>query len=386
MPTSSSVFLLTGGKSIRRALKSLFDVNKGFSLVDAPPLTCPEAIASFLSDFSNDNPAILFELSSDSSSRADLSGIEIARQLRRDFNYQGPLIALGWLSQSEMGQKYSLFKPGVPGSFYLSLPVTGNKLFSALTNASSLTKTDYQEVVLQHCGVKEDARILIHQIAGLFYRLEAALQRIPRQAISESDLLGLKEPIQSLKEQFLKYNLSESAKLTNQILDNLSCVQSAKTIRECLSLLDEIDSGFKNYDEPEEPETNLPSSAPSGFENVLIIDDDGLPLETATFFEKHGYVINILTSTDEAAATLFADPPDVLICDQTLGDDPDAGHKLMNLARTSPTCRLVIALSGSALEPEQVPEADAVCSGPLAKTEVGARRIHQIICRWAMNE
>lgn len=129
--------------------------------------------------------------------------------------------------------------------------------------------------------------------------------------------------------------------------------------------------------------TVLAARAPEAYRHILVADDDGYPAECVSYLEACGYRVEVVTDTGEAAQIITADPADVLLCDMTWGLDPGAGQRLMELAAAESAFKLIVAMSGAPVTPGEAPHAGAICAGPVAKTEVGARQLHDLVRRWA---
>lgn len=323
--------------------------------------------------------AIFIEASLSAQNRSEPSGIKFGQYLRRECGFRGYLIFLGFLPKDRMELRLSLLEKGVPGSEYLQLPVSAAQLEAAGRRIRDLSVGELRNVVLAHCGLREKIRSRIHSIANRINQPQDCKTGSPREhSLLANEVIGFREDL-------ARYELDSAVRLADKLVN---IVQAKKQMidldrRRLLEVLDQIDVSFASAEARGVSSSSYCNSrALIGYDTMLIADDDGYPDLGLDYFIELGYSVTLVTSYDEAASTLSADPGAVFLCDQTFGDDSSAGRKLMALARRE-QWKLIIALSGASLEPAEVPEADAICAGPLAKLDTGARRIHQIICEWA---
>jgi CheY-like chemotaxis protein len=347
------------------------------------PLHDSQSLAR-LADLHNIDVAFI-ETSLSENNRSEHKGIKVGQYLRRECFYKGYIVFLGYLPQMLLAHRFSIVGPNIPGGEYVQLPAKSEDICSAAKRAYRLSESQFRDVLLIHCGVREELRANIHQLSNL---MTQTLVRIGRGLNTSLDRSKTLCDLTSLQDKLNHYGFGYCSTLITNMIPVLSQGQDEEPtrVRKLLQRLNELEQALfvpSEVGESEGAYLNYP--APSGYNTILIADDDDYPAEGVHYLEERGYSVNIVCSYEEAGLTLTADPPDVFVCDQTFGEDSRAGRKLMALAQESVDCKFVIALSGSILTPAEVPEADAICAGPTAKTEDGARLLHTLICKWAMS-
>lgn len=374
-----NVDILAATKPLQRALEALFDDPSSYKSIAHDGIwQYREEIARFLQQRSSE--VLLLEASLSRVRRTDLTGVQLARILRKEYQFRGAFVFLGFFPLARMAQQFSLLEEGVPGTEYIQLPVSAIQICEALDRAVVLTEEQLRSVVAVHCGVREEVDSIIHRVSNVLTR------SLPQNQIGTGSEVGLlHDECTHLRDCLRTYRLEQPAILMESALNWLKTDDplTEVTIKAALGQLDAVQKTFWPAPHVRQPTIELLGLAPAGFETILVADDDGYPLEAVAYLEERQYSVEVIRSFEEVVLTLAADPPTVFVCDQTFGDDSGAGHRLMALARQNPICRFIVALSGSALRAEEVPEADAICAGPTAKTEVGAQALHREICRWA---
>jgi hypothetical protein len=368
------VLILASTNALQTAVESVVRTCKRTTLVlNEKELELRLEIASFTT--------ALIEISLSSDGRSNFSGIRLAQLLRRKYDFQGALIFVGFPSLEVISADFTLLKAEVPGVTYLCAPFSASQLCGAIENTRSITAEELAHVVVAHCGIREEIRKAIHDLT---HRLYLAMECDGVAGADADSLANLASEIGQLSTQLNRY-FSEQISAYLAELDQYAAgleTLDKNRIERLLSLIDQIDSRLKPETSPKDQTTAWPAISPEGYETLFIADDNGFSEAGIQYLEACGYSIVVERSVEAAQATLSADPGSVFLCDQTFGDDSSAGRNLMALARRE-KWKLIIALSGASLDPAEVPEADAICAGPLAKLDTGARRIHQIICEWA---
>ena len=383
---SGPLLALTATETLNAALVGLVRDRTGWDIKTAQISEDLQGIASIASN--GDIATIVMEVSLDSLWRCRMSGIEFAQSLRRGHGFSGAFVFLGFQKRQMLASGYSLLDASVAGTSYVRLPASAEDLIAALMEAKTLTRFEMQDVVLRHCGIGEDAFDQIHNLSRL---LNAGMRQIgnPAGGLTQDQARLLHEVLTQLRDNLLRCELVIQAKEVTLMIqsvipfkalneEGVSHLQKRLTVIEASLKPQSRDAGVSAA-------SDLPPLAPKNYETILVVDDDGCLPACVAYLAARGYGVSVQTDYEEAWLTLSADPSAVLLCDQTFGSDGAAGRRLMAHARTC-GWRLIIALSGGSLDRGEVPEAHSICAGPLAKTEEGARRVHEIICEWAAKQ
>jgi CheY-like chemotaxis protein len=340
-----------------------------------------EAVAAALEPGSLD--AVVIEASLSPQARSEFTGVKLAQHLRRELGYAGYLVLLGFMPREALAQRFSLVGEGVAGAEYVRLPAKADTFRMAVGRASALSEEQLREVVLAHCGLRDELRKLIHSISNSLHRgmPGGAWDATDAQAI----MSALRRETSRIRELSLRFDLASAADIAARMLEMSSPDAIAHDGRDDLdSLLDKLDAEVMAATPVRGRAPGTPEAkAPVGFDTILVADDDGYAVESAAFLEERGYSVTVTSTYEEAALIISSDPCAVLLCDLTFGADATAGRRLMWRARESGGWRLVIGMSGSRIRQSEVPEADLVCAHPRAKLAEGARQIHEMICEWA---
>lgn len=328
---------------------------------------------------------VVVEASCGPGRRSQRLGLRWLQQFRRDVRSRAPALVYSFESQARLQREFSMLSEGVPGSRFIPAPFTPEEWQQALRDIPPpLTDAELQQMVRSHCGVQEEALRFTHSINN---RLAAGLRRPGNSAggLTARAVKALVAEVLDFGAFLRRYGLADEA---TQILTVSGMLSSSSTLAEqdVQALLERMDAVERTFRPPDAHDgadrAATPDGAPEGYETIYVVDDEGYPQICRAYLEARGYGVLVETRYDNAWLTLSADPAAVLLCDQTLQNDPTAGRRLMTRAREL-GWRLIIALSGSVLNARDAPEADAICGGALAKTEDGARRVHQVICKWA---
>jgi hypothetical protein len=323
--------------------------------------------------------AIFIEASLSAQNRSEHSGVKLGQYLRRECGFCGYLIFLGFQSKEGLEPRFSLLGKVVPGSEYIQLPVRAVELEEASQRIHNISTAELASVVLAHCGLHETIRTKIHSVANRISRAAVGpLYTPPEYSLLTNEVMGLRDDL-------VRYELEAAVRLAERVVKIVQAGNQLTLLdqRMLLELLDQIDASFvSGRTDDASSSSHFHSRALMGYDTVLIADDEGYPDIGLDYFKGLGYSVTLVTSYDEASVILSSDPGAVFLCDQTFGNDSSAGRRLMALARRE-QWKLIIALSGARLDAAEVPEADAICAGPLAKLDTGARRVHEIICEWA---
>lgn len=280
----------------------------------------------------------------------------------------------------EAGSSHS-YGPKIPGLELVPANVMFLDILDAIGAATYLTKAEFRHILVSLWRVRDQVSQHVHEIQR---ELLAPLPRHPDSPVknhySAEPPSSLHQHLDELRNLLSRLGLSAESEIVNLVLAELATADDLEHV-DVHGLLRQLENLGDLLRKPEQQlSMGSPDSPPRGLRALLIADDDGYPLESRCFLRQLGYSLEVCLSFDDAREMLLADPRPVFICDMQFGDDPGAGRKLMALAKQQDACKLVIALSGSWLLPHDVPEADQICAGPLAKTETGARRIHELIC------
>lgn len=340
-----------------------------------------EAVAAVLEPRSLD--AVVIEASLSPQARSEFTGIKLAQHLRRELGYAGYVVLLGFMPRETLAQRFSLVGEGVAGVEYVRLPAKADSLRLAVRRASALSEEQLKEVVLAHCGLRDELRKMIHSISNSLQRgtPEGVWDATDAKAVMST----LRRETSGIRELSLRFNLVSAADISARMLELFSPNATAHGGQEDLvSLLDELDAEvMASATVRGQARRTSEAKAPVRYDTILVADDDGYAAESAAFFEERGYAVTVTSSYEEAALIISSDPCAVLLCDLTFGADATAGRRLMRWARESGGWRLVIGMSGSRIRQSEVPEADLVCAHPRAKLSEGAQQIHEMICKWA---
>lgn len=386
-PTESGPLLaLTATQALSAALGEMIHSRTGWDIEIAQKSEGLEKIASFASN--NNVATVITEVSLNSLGRCHMSGIELAQSLRRDHEFLGAFVFLGFQKRELLALRHSIVDTSVAGTSYVRLPAPAEDLIAALMEARALTRFELQDVVLRHCVIGEDAFDQIHNLSRL---LNAGMRQIgnPGGGLTQEQARLLHESLTQLRDNFLRCHLVTQAKEVTLMIQSIAPLKALNEegVNHLQKMLTVIEASLKPQprDAGVSTASDLPPFAPKNYETILVVDDDGCLPACVGYLATRGYGVSVETDYEEAWLTLSADPSAVLLCDQTFGSDAGAGRRLMAHARTC-GWPLIIALSGGSLDRDEVPEAHAICAGPLAKTEEGAGRVHEIICEWAARQ
>jgi len=317
----------------------------------------------------------------------DFYGFDIAQLLRRDFLLKCPITILSPLKKSffeklrSRNSKYGLID--TKGCSFLSYPFSPEILKHQLSVTEQLSDVALQEVVIKHCGLQKEWRLISHQLSGYLSNHQKQYRNITEIVAQWANSINRFAPNQ-------KHNLESFRALLN--LDPESVDLAAL---KCA--LEQLDDGLQGSQAAtRRPHNQVPQCPPKGFSRVLIADDESQTFLADSLRNQYGYeVISQAYRLSQAKELLNKEKPDVVLSDyyfkeslrKTEIPDKSIGDRFIQYALTHPQYTgtdpkkpLVLVTSKATLQTETEIRAGAInCSGASRATD--PRFIHGLI--WA---
>jgi CheY-like chemotaxis protein len=338
-----------------------------------------------------DPPALIFieaSLTWDSALLQSFSGIDIASELRRDYQLTCPIIFASPLKQTYFEKhlpslgKYGLLK--AVGTYLISFPCSRDTLGRLLPVVEPLSADALRDVVLRHCGLHEQWQLASHRLGGYLSDYQARRAEI-RQLVAEwAASICHFAPDQ-------KNNLAALQNLIDAPAGDIDL----PALRRALETLDDgLQDATGDATPSQENANQCPRLPPEGYKKVLIADDEPQTFLLSSLSLQYGYeMVGQAYKLSQAKELLDKEKPDVVLSDyyfkessrETEIPDKAVGDKFIKYALrhpqyagTAPKKPIVLVTSKATLRAEADIRVGAVnCSG--ARRATNPAYIHNVI-------
>lgn len=317
-------------------------------------------------------------------------GFDVAQLLRRRYLVRCPIVVIGtvderFLATAEVTGLARGFV-NAAGADFLSFPFSKHFLCDRLAATKFLSKAELHDLVVGHCGLKEEWRHISHKLAGYLSNrdLEARKKEIAALLNRWEDSIARFAP--STLADFKKFRARFS---------KFSITKNAHRLKESLQRLDEslqgiTPSSMTDVKTPKEP----PRHPPKGFRKILIADDEPQNFLINSLRNQYGYqVVEQGFKLSQARELLLKEKPDVVLSDLFFKEstrssevpDKSVGDRFIHDALTHNQYRnsnlrkpIVLVTSKATLRTETDIRAGAInCSG--ASRATNPAFIHKLI-------
>lgn len=286
----------------------------GFSVSDAAFVFDPYEFDATFSDskLTPDFTLVEASLSWRGNSLQSLYGLDISRVLRRDHLSKCPIIFFSLLKKTYFEKnelvhnKYGLMT--ATGSVFLTLPFSIAELKNQLEDIKPLTDDELNDVIVKYCGLREEWRMIAHQLGGFLSNYQKHHEEIKRVVDGWSASISRFAPAQSeLVEAFQK------------ILNHPPDSVESSDLKRALETLDESLQGelpVAGKGPLAENINQLPRCPPKGFSKVLLADDEPQTFLINSLRIQYGYdVIGQAYKLSQAKNLLDNGKPDIVLSD-----------------------------------------------------------------------
>jgi hypothetical protein len=307
-----------------------------------------------------------------SGARLQYQGIQWLQRLRRETNALAPALVFSFERLEDLASKFSILKPGTPGTRFVRLPFSFSQLESHLKELTPLTAEELADIVRWHSGLQEE-----------YWN---------RLAHDSGSLLDEWSEHRKLAEQKLNEWAESIRKYAGDQLSNLRKLEEAfdRSPEEIRIAIQELEDGLCIKSTPPRlgSSENLPcapfSRPPIGFSAIMVADDQGYVDCTIEDLRSRDYdVASPARSLEEAHSLLSYWHPQVVLADLHF-PSWEEGQELLRSSLIAPSVRLVIAVSRARVKSEDLPQGVEDCCGGLDFQD--AERIHRLIWRRARSE
>lgn len=297
-------------------------------------------------------------------------GLRWLQRLRRETMFAAPALIYSFERRAHLAAEFSMLAHNMPGIGFVRLPSGVEEFGLELDKLAPLTDEELRILIRWHSGLQEDWHKLAHDF-------ESTLQSWPQDKSPASQLFEkfstsvqafARDQIPSLRslEQTIASGSVDEVRTALQSLETGLCIRSSMS----LALEEEAE---KLMDAPHD-------HPPQGFESIAITDDQQYPISTINRLKDLGYEIGgPAKNLIEATHLLKYFRPKVVLADLNFPSRLN-GERLLELARTAPSVRLIIAISRSVMASGVPPGVENCCGGDYFQN---AGRIHKIIWRRA---
>jgi CheY-like chemotaxis protein len=316
------------------------------------------------------------------------SGIDIASELRRDYQVKCPILFTSPLKQTYFEKllpthsKYGLLK--ATGTYLIPLPCSRDALEKLLPVVESLDDDALREVVLRHCGLQEQWQLTSHRLGGYLSDYQARRAEIRQLVAKWAPSICRFAPDQ-------KNNLATLQNLIDAPVRDIDI----SALRRALETLDD---GLQNVGADiipiQENVNQFPRLPPKGYKKVLIADDEPQAFLLNSLRTQYGYdVVRQAYKLSQAKELLDKEKPDVVLSDYYFKEssreseipDKAVGDKFIKYALTHPQYAdtppkkpIVLVTSKATLRAETDIRVGAInCSG--VRRSTNPAYIHNVI-------
>jgi CheY-like chemotaxis protein len=318
-------------------------------------------------------------------------GFNIAAALRRNYLVKAPIILCSSLEKGEFENleksdgKYRLLK--AKGTGFVSLPCSKDAFHQQVFKTEPLDDESLRKVIVEHCGLREDWRLISHTLGSLLTEGESQNKEVQR-IVGEW----------SISINKFAADQKDNLRVLQKLLNRPPSVVKTSDLKRALEALDDglQDRQVILSDVLKEYGNHFPKCPPKGFSRILIADDESQHFLADSLRHQYGYdVITQAYKLSQAKELLNKEKPDVVLSDyyfkessrKTELPDKSIGDRFIQYALTHPQYAdtdpkkpLVLVTSKATLQPETEIRAGAInCSGANRATD--PQFIHTLI--WA---
>lgn len=295
-------------------------------------------------------------------------GLRVAEYLRSEHHFLGPVVLWSFESSQQLEQEFPVLKKDRQMTVFRAPTFPWNDLDKAL-EGPPLTQGELQDVIRRCTVVREEYSLRLHDLAN-------------HAAAGRRELLC--QGLEDMRERLVTHQMDEFSGLLKGVLttvrrsdDKLNLVRSLGGLRSALmgalgvAALPPLDPALV------EKAKSLPP--PEGYKFLVVVDDDCQEALRDSLRDL-GYDAEALRDARTAKILLEVEPPQVVLCDYRLENDPARGLEVMEAFLAHSKVRLVLAASAN---PEMLLEAGLPTGVRICHDKYDPAVVHTAICQAA---